>query len=526
MATGVVALGEGIRKRITTPSSASLSEFRNGTKATFHYRTLLCDDKRTQLDDSSTREKPMELIIGKKFKLPVWETIICSMKEGEVAEFLCDTAHVIEYPQVSRSLRRIAAGEDPRDGQRHCCGGIAQLHDHSLGYSDLDVLQKDPQPLIFVITLLKIEEPGSYRQDAWAMSDEEKLGAVPLLHQEGNQMYKEGNIPEASAKYYEAIACLKSLQMKDDPCIWDSRRESCHDRNMKERAWEDVAQSLIPNRWPRADFKEQELILKSIKTKWGSAMDQLKRELKAKAESERSGEAGGEEKKPYRFTKQLQFLIPVLGMRETEERLPVESTHSQHQSSSSVASTSFDSSDPSIILEESSECTAEKVATVDIMSQPSTSGGSRGKRKATAALELMPPSETSQEILALLRKRKAEGPEEELLRSFSPYFRAVLPENKQSCISMINSILYICSHELHPIDLEEAIDGFKQSTRRRVCDSFMQRQASANQPQSSGGTVQCQGSTSLLSTPQCSHSPSEYSQMGMHDHDIPNFLSM
>ncbi|XP_073444340.1 AH receptor-interacting protein isoform X3 [Dendrobates tinctorius] len=233
MATGVVALGEGIRKRITTPSSASLSEFRNGTKATFHYRTLLCDDKRTQLDDSSTREKPMELIIGKKFKLPVWETIICSMKEGEVAEFLCDTAvrlvavnvynlmgliqHVIEYPQVSRSLRRIAAGEDPRDGQRHCCGGIAQLHDHSLGYSDLDVLQKDPQPLIFVITLLKIEEPGSYRQDAWAMSDEEKLGAVPLLHQEGNQMYKEGNIPEASAKYYEAIACLKSLQMKEQP---------------------------------------------------------------------------------------------------------------------------------------------------------------------------------------------------------------------------------------------------------------------------------------------------------------------
>lgn len=33
----------------------------------------------------------MELIIGKKFKLPVWETILCTMKEGEMAEFLCDT---------------------------------------------------------------------------------------------------------------------------------------------------------------------------------------------------------------------------------------------------------------------------------------------------------------------------------------------------------------------------------------------------------------------------------------------------
>ncbi|CAJ0938100.1 unnamed protein product [Ranitomeya imitator] len=75
--------------------------------------------------------------------------------------------------------------------------------------------------------------------------------------------------------------------VKDHPCIWDSRRESYHDRHMKERAWGDMAQSLIENHWQRADFKEQELLLKSIKTKWGSARDQLKRELKAKAKRER-----------------------------------------------------------------------------------------------------------------------------------------------------------------------------------------------------------------------------------------------
>ncbi|CAH2321411.1 AH receptor-interacting [Pelobates cultripes] len=217
MATDVVVLGDGIRKRVTTVGKEPISEFRNGTKATFHYCTVLCDEKRTVVDDSSERGKPMELIIGKKFKLPVWEKIIQTMREGEVAEFLCDTPHVVEYPQVSRSLRRIAEGQDPRDGQRHCCGGIAQLHDHSLGYTDLDDLQKDPQPLIFIITILQIQEPGTYRQDAWAMSDEEKLDAVPLLHQEGNQLYKEGKVAEAAAKYYEAIACLKSLQMKEQP---------------------------------------------------------------------------------------------------------------------------------------------------------------------------------------------------------------------------------------------------------------------------------------------------------------------
>ncbi|KAG8434837.1 hypothetical protein GDO86_012984 [Hymenochirus boettgeri] len=217
MAAEVVTLSEGIRKRLITAGKCNLADFCNGTKAIFHYRTELCDQKRTVIDDSSEREKPMELIIGKKFKLPVWENIIRSMQQGEVSEFLCDTPLVIEYPQVSRSLRRIAAGQDPRDGQRHCCGGIAQLHDHSLGYQDLDELQKNPQPLIFIIRLLQVQGPGSYRQDAWAMSDEEKLGAVPLLHQEGNQLYKQGNTTDAAAKYYEAIACLKSLQMKEQP---------------------------------------------------------------------------------------------------------------------------------------------------------------------------------------------------------------------------------------------------------------------------------------------------------------------
>jgi len=46
------------------------------------------------------------------------------------------------------------------------------------------------------------------------MTDEEKLQAVPLIHKEGNELYRQGKVPEAAAKYYDAIACLKNLQMK------------------------------------------------------------------------------------------------------------------------------------------------------------------------------------------------------------------------------------------------------------------------------------------------------------------------
>lgn len=52
------------------------------------------------LDDSRARGKPMELIIGKKFKLPVWETIVSTMREGEIAQFHCD----IKVPAVPACL--------------------------------------------------------------------------------------------------------------------------------------------------------------------------------------------------------------------------------------------------------------------------------------------------------------------------------------------------------------------------------------------------------------------------------------
>ncbi|XP_077627558.1 AH receptor-interacting protein isoform X2 [Crocuta crocuta] len=208
---------DGIQKRVIQEGRGELPDFQDGTKATFHYRTLHSDEEGTVLDDSRVRGKPMELIIGKKFKLPVWETIVCTMREGEIAQFCCDVKHVVLYPLVAKSLRNIAAGKDPLEGQRHCCG-IAQMHEHnSLGHADLDALQQSPRPLIFDIEMLKVESPGTYQQDPWAMTDEEKAKAVPLIHQEGNRLYREGRVKEAAAKYYDAIACLKNLQMKEQP---------------------------------------------------------------------------------------------------------------------------------------------------------------------------------------------------------------------------------------------------------------------------------------------------------------------
>ncbi|XP_056628452.1 AH receptor-interacting protein [Triplophysa dalaica] len=209
---------DGIIKKEISSGKGEFSPFPDGTKVKFHFRTSLCDG--TVLDDSRTmggQSKPMELILGKKFKLPVWEQVVTTMREGEVADFTCDVKHTAIYPTVSLSLRNISRGKDPLDGQRHCCG-IAQVHSHhSMGYPDLDKLQTNPQPLVFTLELLQILPPGSFQMEIWAMTDEEKLGAIPQIHEDGNSLFKSGDITAAAEKYYSAIACLKSLQMKERP---------------------------------------------------------------------------------------------------------------------------------------------------------------------------------------------------------------------------------------------------------------------------------------------------------------------
>lgn len=60
-------------------------------QVTFHFRTQLCDDERTVIDDSKAVGTPMELVIGNMFKLDIWETLLSSMRIGEVADFWCDT---------------------------------------------------------------------------------------------------------------------------------------------------------------------------------------------------------------------------------------------------------------------------------------------------------------------------------------------------------------------------------------------------------------------------------------------------
>ncbi|XP_014346656.1 aryl-hydrocarbon-interacting protein-like 1 isoform X4 [Latimeria chalumnae] len=205
---------DGVKKTILHGGTGELPKFLTGAKVTFHFRTLRCDDDRTVIDDSKKVGTPMEIIIGNMFKLDIWEILLSSMRIAEVSEFWCDVIHTGLYPIISKSLRRISEGKDPTDWHVHTCGLANMFAYHSLGYDDLDELQKEPAPLIFIIELLKVELPNAYKRETWAMNNDEKLQAVPILHGEGNRLFKLGRYEEATAKYQEAVICLKNLQTK------------------------------------------------------------------------------------------------------------------------------------------------------------------------------------------------------------------------------------------------------------------------------------------------------------------------
>lgn len=71
---------------------------------TFQFQTRLCDDKNTLVDDSYKMKNPMQLVMGKNFKLEVWETIVQKMAVSEIAKFNVDKSVSSKISSLCKSL--------------------------------------------------------------------------------------------------------------------------------------------------------------------------------------------------------------------------------------------------------------------------------------------------------------------------------------------------------------------------------------------------------------------------------------
>uniref|UniRef100_A0A1B6DV55 AIP/AIPL N-terminal FKBP-type PPIase domain-containing protein n=1 Tax=Clastoptera arizonana TaxID=38151 RepID=A0A1B6DV55_9HEMI len=184
-----------------------------GSKVTFHFQTRLCDCDNTMIDNSYKMKNPMQLVLGKNFKLEVWETIVQKMAVKEVAKFVVDKSLVTTYPFVSKTLRDV---DKPNHVTRsHCCG--TTLQNEGIGYEDLNKLLKQPQDLEFTIEIIDIENVGEYKQESWQMTEEEKINAIPKMHEQANDLYKVEKYKDAAQIYAQAIGFLEQLMLKEKP---------------------------------------------------------------------------------------------------------------------------------------------------------------------------------------------------------------------------------------------------------------------------------------------------------------------
>ncbi|XP_023675670.2 uncharacterized protein [Paramormyrops kingsleyae] len=207
----------GVKKKILHGGLGPMPHFPPGTKLVFHFQTTKDNFERTVIDDSRRGKQPMEIFVGKMFKMEVWEVLLTSMRVGEVAEFWCDAIHTGLYPIVSKGMRLIAQGKDPLEGQEHMCGMGNMFYYNCSGLPELDELTKEPQPLIFIMELLSVGDPYSYKRESWMMGKDEKLQVVPTLHLQGNTLVKQGRFRDAASTYQEAVVLLRTVQSREMP---------------------------------------------------------------------------------------------------------------------------------------------------------------------------------------------------------------------------------------------------------------------------------------------------------------------
>lgn len=88
-----------IRKEIVYPGTKCV-DFKPGTKVCFHYVTKTHDKRAITIDDSRKTKEPMELVLGKKFKLECWEVMVQKMAVNEVARFYVDKSVSVSIFQI------------------------------------------------------------------------------------------------------------------------------------------------------------------------------------------------------------------------------------------------------------------------------------------------------------------------------------------------------------------------------------------------------------------------------------------
>ncbi|VDM63640.1 unnamed protein product [Angiostrongylus costaricensis] len=218
-------------KKVLHSGRGIIPEYRTGTKAVFHYETLKPRilKKRVQFRDGyevidNTRSnwpdgygKPLELIFGKKFQLPIFETCLQTMLVDEISQFDVEPSELCTYPMVSKKLRDMVKPHTKGHSHSHDSHMCVAALTAGTGYAALDDLMKEPRPLRIIFHLLSVTQPEHYEAEGWQLNSEEKMKSVETLRLQGNELFTQKNFEGAIDKYREALGRLDTLILREKP---------------------------------------------------------------------------------------------------------------------------------------------------------------------------------------------------------------------------------------------------------------------------------------------------------------------
>lgn len=239
-----------IKRQILYPGKRDLGELEPDTKLLYHFQTVVVHKKdETEpvvIDDSRrmAKDRPVETIYGKQFKLPIWESCLSSMRKGEICRLTVrddPVTHYIclNYVITSKCFRKYygveptyaGSGQGPEDEDTttsHSDHNNHHSHSHSTHncsmsirdspYKDLnELISKPPELFEFTFELVDAIPPKSYTKDIWQMSDEEKLSILPKFREDGNKYYSDCDYEKAVSHYSKGLNAIESLMMKEKP---------------------------------------------------------------------------------------------------------------------------------------------------------------------------------------------------------------------------------------------------------------------------------------------------------------------
>lgn len=223
-----------IGRQILFPGKRDLGELEPETKLIYHFETVIISKKDAEpivIDDSRrmAKGKPVETIYGKQFKLPIWESCLTSMREGEICRLTVrddPVTHYIclNYVITSKCFRKYYKVEPTVDvGEKHDAHNHHSTHNCSASirdspYKDLnDMVSNPPEIFKFTFELVNVIPPKSYIKDIWQMSDEEKFQMLPRYREDGNSFYSDCDYEKAVCSYMKGLNVIESLMMKERP---------------------------------------------------------------------------------------------------------------------------------------------------------------------------------------------------------------------------------------------------------------------------------------------------------------------